>query len=171
MGGQITVNDIPMICENCNVGTFTSYFGVDGNADGSESQSVRMENCALSSPRTNLSRSRSGELHEELHEDIECAAAVHGVLDGRERCALSKDISLSSISVNREDWNNIFNYQKANQWVLVANVHPRTVANKTYWEGVCANRGDMAFNDTMKIVMGEVTDYFRPTEDMTLCDS
>ena len=59
---------------------------------------------------------------------------------------------------------------KANQWVLIADVQSTTVTNKTYWEGVCANRGDMAFNDTMKIVMGEVTDYFRPTEDMTLCE-
>ena len=104
------------------------------------------------------------------NEDIECAAAVHGVLDGTERCALSKDISPSSISVNREDWTSISTYQKANQWVLIADVQSTTVTNKTYWEGVCANRGDMAFNDTMKIVMGEVTDYFRPTEDMTLCE-
>ena len=63
-----------------------------------------------------------------------------------------------------------FTYQKANQWVLIADVQSTTVTNKTYWEGVCANRGDMAFNDTMKIVMGDVTDYFRPTEDMTLCE-
>ena len=64
---------------------------------------------------------------------------------------------------------NIF-VHSGNQWVLIADVQSTTVTNKTYWEGVCANRGDMAFNDTMKIVMGEVTDYFRPTEDMTLCE-
>ena len=47
-------------------------------------------------------------------------------------------------------------------------VESTTVTNKAYWEDVARIEAGMAFNDTMKIVMGDVIDYFRPTEDMTL---
>ena len=43
-------------------------------------------------------------------------------------------------SVNVGDFDS---YVRANQWVLIADVESTTVTNKAYWEGVCANRGDM----------------------------
>ena len=84
--------------------------------------------------------------------------------------ALRNRIEPSVSNIRNPDWQYFHTYIRANQWVLIADVQSTTVTNKAYWEDVCANRGDMAFNDTMKIEMGSVTDYFRPTEDMTLCE-
>ena len=45
-------------------------------------------------------------------------------------------------------------FTKANQWVLIADVKGDTRANRTFWEGVCANRGFIDKTDTMKIDHG-----------------
>ena len=104
------------------------------------------------------------------NDDEQCLGYAYGRhVDKNYYCHLRNRIEPSGSNIGNPDWQYFHTYIRANQWVLIADVQSTTVTNKIYWESVCANRGDMAVNDTMKIVMGEVTD-FRPSKDMTLCE-
>ena len=55
-------------------------------------------------------------------------------------------------------------------WLEIADVAGTDAANKNYWDNICEIfSGNVSPDDTMKIVMGSVTDYFKPTGNMTLC--
>ena len=56
-------------------------------------------------------------------------------------------------------------------WLEIANVSSTDVTDQNYWNDVCEQfHGNVGLNDTIKITMGSVTDYFKPKETMSLCD-
>ena len=84
-------------------------------------------------------------------------------------CHLRSRTNPQSSSKGNTDWKYLDSYVRTNQWVLIADVKSDTRANRTFWENVCANRGNIDKDDTMKIEMGATVDYFRPTASMDLC--
>ena len=61
-------------------------------------------------------------------------------------------------------------YSNANSnWELVADVSGSTWANSAFWNQYCGRFGDITTSDTMRIIMGDVHDYYRPTQTMSFC--
>ena len=53
-------------------------------------------------------------------------------------------------------------------WQELATVSGGDLADSAYWDARCGD-GDVTTDTLLRVVMGEVHDYFKPTSDMTLC--
>lgn len=138
----------------------------DGNCEDIDNAETCLSKCATGDLTETQCRNQAQYVYTPTNEKTCVLLAKDG------KCILTVPGFIHDEGLDRStSCNDISNATTANEFVEIADVSGTDVTDESYWASICETHGGKVEpGDRMKIVMEGITDYYKPTREMSLCE-